>query len=130
MSTRHFVKSSLSALALMLMFSASQAQPANPPEMDKMMERHVSRMADEVKATPEQKAKLLAIAKAAQVDIKPLHEQVKRRMDQARAESQNVLTPDQRKIWEAKMKSMHERMGDRMKRRMGDGTSDAQHKHD
>jgi Spy/CpxP family protein refolding chaperone len=119
MSTRYFFKSSLGALAFMLTVGASQAQPVNPPDRDKMMERHVTRMADEVKATPEQKAKLLAIAKAAHADIQPLHEQVKRRMDQARAESQDVLTPEQRKVWEAKMKSMQERMGARMR-----------HKHD
>jgi periplasmic protein CpxP/Spy len=77
MSTRHFFKFSFSALALMLAVGASQAQPANPPEMGKMMERHVSRMADSVGASAEQKTKLLAIAKATQADLKPLHEQAK-----------------------------------------------------
>ncbi len=77
MSARYFFKSSLSALAFMLTVGVSQAQPANPPEMGKMMERHISRMADSIGASADQKAKLLAIAKATQADLKPLHEQAK-----------------------------------------------------
>jgi Spy/CpxP family protein refolding chaperone len=112
--------------SVLLVSESTMAQPAgpgarmDPARMDKMAEQHVERMAKAVNATPEQKTKLLDIAKSAQADIKPLHEQVRTRMDKARAESNEVLTPEQRKVWEKKMAShrghMMERMGERMKK--------------
>jgi Spy/CpxP family protein refolding chaperone len=90
----------------------------DPARTDKMVEQHVERMAKAVNATPEQKAKLFDIAKATQADIKPLHEQIRARMDKARAESSEVLTPEQRKVWEEKMTSHRGRMMDRMGERM------------
>ncbi|MDI9333790.1 MAG: periplasmic heavy metal sensor [Cytophagales bacterium] len=91
MSTRHLFKSSLGAMALILSMGATQAQsahPAHPPhphDMGKMMTHHVSRMAESIGASAEQKAKLLAIAKATQADIKPLHEQARAGREQGRA---------------------------------------------
>lgn len=112
--------------SVLLVSESIMAQPAgplarmDPARMDKMVEQHVERMAKAVNATPEQKAKLLDIAKATQSDIKPMHEQIRARMDKARAESNEVLTPEQRKVWEEKMKSMRgrtmEHMGERMKK--------------
>ena len=107
--------------SVLLVTESTMAQPAEPMRMrmdsariDKMVEQHVERMTKAVNATPEQKAKLLAIAKTAQADMKPLHEQIRARMDKARAESSEVLTPEQRKVWEEKMKSHHGRMAERM----------------
>lgn len=110
----------ISGSALLVVDSAT-AQPAgpflmDPARMDTMVERHVERMATAVNATPEQKTKLMAIAKTAQADIKPLHEQIRIRMDRALAESKEVLTPEQRTQLDAKMKSMRDRMGKRMGR--------------
>ncbi|MEN9586989.1 MAG: hypothetical protein RIT15_564 [Pseudomonadota bacterium] len=110
----------ISGSALLVVDSAA-AQPAPPSQMDparmeKMLEHHVERMAKTVNATPEQKTKLMAIAKAAQADVKPLNEQIRSRMDQALAESKEVLTPEQRTQLDAKMKSMRDRMSKRMER--------------
>jgi Spy/CpxP family protein refolding chaperone len=145
---------------ILLCSTASEAQPAmqshghasghahgdrmmrgNP---EQMMERHVDRMAKTADATPEQKTKLTAIAKAAQADIKPLHdqlranrergaalykattidraameqhraeqfkimEQISRRRSQARLDSAEVLSPEQREKLATKMKRGHER---------------------
>ena len=108
--------------SVLLVTESTMAQPAgpaarmDPARMDKMIEMHVDRMAKTVNATPEQKAKLLTIAKAAQTDIKPLHEQIRTRMDLAMTQSKEVLTPEQRTQWDEKMKSHHGRMGDRMKK--------------
>jgi Spy/CpxP family protein refolding chaperone len=107
--------------SVLLVTESTMAQPAgsmrmDPARMDKMVEMHVDRMAKTVNATPEQKAKLLTIAKAAQTDIKPLHEQIRTRMDLAMAQSKEVLTPEQQTKWDEKMKSRHGRMGDRMKK--------------
>ena len=108
--------------SVLLVTESTMAQPAgpaarmDPARMDKMIEMHVDRMAKTVNATPEQKAKLLTIAKAAQTDIKPLHEQIRTRMDLAMTQSKEVLTPEQRTQWDEKMKSRHGRMGDRMKK--------------
>lgn len=44
---------------------------------EQMMQRHIDHMAKAADATPDQKAKLTAIAKAAQADIKPLRDQLK-----------------------------------------------------
>jgi len=77
MSTRRFLKTSLGLFAAVLMFGAAQAEPINPPNMDKMVGRRIEHIAHAVNASPEQKAKLLAVAKAAQLDLKPLHEQLK-----------------------------------------------------
>ncbi len=110
----------------LLVVDSTMAQPAgptarmDPARMDKMVEMHVERMAKAVDATPEQKTKLQAIAKAAQADIKPLHEQVRARMDKALAESKEVLTPEQRSKWDARMQSMR----DRMDKRMGKGMAE------
>jgi Spy/CpxP family protein refolding chaperone len=109
--------------SVLLVTESTMAQPAapmrmDPARMDKMVEQHVERMAKAVNATPEQKAKLFDIAKATQADIKPLHEQIRARMDKARAESSEVLTPEQRKVWEEKMTSHRGRMMDRMGERM------------
>ena len=107
--------------SLLLVAESADAQPAgvgrmDPARIDKMVDMQVERMAKAVDATPEQKTKLQAIAKAAQADIKPLHEQVRARMDKALAESKEVLTPEQRTKWDARMKSMR----DRMDKHMGD----------
>ena len=109
----------------LLVVDSTMAQPVgagrmDPARMDKMVDMHVERMAKAVNATPEQKTKLLAIAKAAQADIKPLHEQVRARMDKALAESKEVLTPEQRTKWDARMQSMR----DRMDKRMGKGMAE------
>jgi len=105
----------------LLMSASSMAQPAgpmrmDPARMDKMLERHAEHIATAVNATPEQKAKLMAIAQAAQVDIQPLHAQIRSRMDKAFAESKDVLTPEQRTQLDAKMKSMRDRVGKRTER--------------
>ena len=107
--------------SVLLVTESTMAQPAgpmrmDPARMDKMVEMHVDRMAKTVNATPEQKAKLLTIAKAAQADIKPLHEQIRTRMDLAITQSKEVLTPEQRTQWDEKMKSFRGRMGERMKK--------------
>ncbi len=108
--------------SVLLVTESTMAQPAgpaarmDPARMDKMVEMQVDRMAKAVNATPEQKTKLLSIAKAAQADIKPLHEQMRTRMDKAMAESKEVLTPEQRTQWDEKMKSHRGRMADRMKK--------------
>ncbi len=107
----------------LLAVNVANAQPAgagakaghmDSARMEQMVERHVERMAKDVNATPEQKAKLLSIAKAAQADIKPLHEQVRKRMEQAKTESESVLTPEQRAKWDAKMKERQEHKGHHM----------------
>ena len=77
--------------SVMLVTESTMAQPAahgrmDPARMDKMVEMRVERMAKEVNATPEQKAKLLAIAKTAQTDIKPMHDQIRARMEKAMAD--------------------------------------------
>lgn len=107
--------------AALLVVDSAMAQPAgpvrmDPARMDNMVEQHVERMSKTVNATPEQKTKLLAIAKAAQADIKPMHEQIRARMEKAAAESKEVLTPEQRAQWDEKMKSQRGRMSDRMKK--------------
>ena len=108
------------------------------------MQRHLDHMAKAADATPEQKTKLAAIAKAAQADIKPLHdqlranrdrgtalytaatidraaleqhraaqfqimEQISRRRMQARLDSADVLSAEQRGKLAAAMKKHHER---------------------
>lgn len=113
---------------------------------EQMMERHIDHMAKVAGATPEQKTKLTAIAKAAQADTKPLHdqlranrergaalytaatidraameqlraeqfkimEQISRRRLQARVDSAEVLSPEQRAKLAAMMKQHHEGMG-------------------
>jgi Spy/CpxP family protein refolding chaperone len=103
----------------LLVVDAASAHPLGHGRMDsadaeKKMEMYVERMAKAVDATPEQKTKLHAIAKAAQNDIKPLREQVRTRMDKALAEAKEVLTPEQQTKLDAKMKSMHGRMDKRM----------------
>jgi Spy/CpxP family protein refolding chaperone len=123
MANRYFFKTTLSAVALLLSLGAAHAQPVGPMHMDparidKMIEQHVARMSKAVNATPEQQAKLLAIAKAAQADIKPLHEQIAKRMEQAKQEGSAVLTPEQRAQWEAQMKSHMGRMREGMRERM------------
>jgi Spy/CpxP family protein refolding chaperone len=105
--------------SVLLVTESTMAQPADhgrmdPARMDKMVEMRVERMAKEVNATPEQKAKLLAIAKTAQTDIKPMHDQIRTRMEKAVADSKEVLTPEQRTKWDARMKSFQERMDKRM----------------
>lgn len=107
--------------SVLLVTESTMAQPVAPMRMDparidKMVEMHVDRMAKTVNATPEQKTKLLSIAKAAQADIKPLHEQIRTRMDLAMTQSKEVLTPEQRTQWDEKMKSQHGRMGERMRK--------------
>jgi periplasmic protein CpxP/Spy len=116
---------------ILLCSTASEAQPAMRGNREPMMERHLDHMAKAADATPEQKAKLTAIAKAAEADIKPLHdqlaanrargtalytattidraameqhraeqfkimEQISRRRSQARLDSAEVLSPEQR----------------------------------
>ncbi len=125
-SLKTYIGLLMAALAIgssvLLVTESTMAQPASPAarmdpaRMDKMVEMHVDRMAKTVNATPEQKAKLLTIAKAAQTDIKPLHEQIRTRMDLAMTQSKEVLTPEQRAQLDAKMKSMRDRMGKRMER--------------
>jgi len=79
-------------------------------------DRHVERMAKALNASADQKAKLLAIAKAAQTDIKPLHEQIQMRMEAAMTQSKEVLTTEQRAQWDEKMKSRHTRMREHSKK--------------
>lgn len=79
-------------------------------KMDKMLERHVERMAKGVNATTDQTARLIVIAKNAENDIKPLREQIKHRMDQAQQEFKAVLTPEQQTKWDAQVKMHHKRM--------------------
>jgi Spy/CpxP family protein refolding chaperone len=109
--------------SVLLVTESTMAQPAagsaarmDPTRMDKMVEKHVDRMVKTVNATPEQKTKLLSIAKAAQADIKPMHEQIRTRMDLAMTQSKEVLTPEQQTKWDEKMKSHRGRMGERMKK--------------
>ncbi len=109
--------------SVLLVTESTMAQPAagsasrmDPARMDKMVEKYVDRMAKSVNATPEQKAKLLSIAKAAQADIKPMHEQIRTRMDLAMTQSKEVLTPEQRTQWDEKMKSHRGRMGEHAKK--------------
>lgn len=117
--------------AALLCASTSFAQPMghghsrmDGARMEKMMEHRVERMAKSVDATPEQKTKLHEIAKAAQADIKPLHEQARARIEKAMAQAREVLTPEQRTKWDAKTKSMREhmdkRMGEKMDKPAGD----------
>lgn len=158
----------LSALLASLVYgTVSYAQPAAPaaPPMEhhrmergamahdhmggnpeQMHERHLDRMAKLVGATPEQKVKLTAIAKAAQADTKPLHdqlranhersaalyaaptidraaveqlrteqfklmEQISRRHAQAKLDSAEVLSPEQRAKLAAMMKKHPEGKG-------------------
>lgn len=69
---------------------AANAQPAAPDHQrggmhhrmergnpEHMSQRHLDHMAKAADATPEQKTKLAAIAKAAEADIKPLHDQLR-----------------------------------------------------
>jgi periplasmic protein CpxP/Spy len=154
-------------LASVVCATVSYAQPAAPaaPPMEhhrmergsmehghmrgnpeQMQERHLDQMAKAANATPEQKAKLMAIAKAAQADTKPLHdqlsanrerstalfsaptidraaveqlrseqfklmEQISRRRSQARLDSAEVLSAEQRAKLAAMMKKHHEGMG-------------------
>ncbi len=105
----------------LLVVDSAGAQPTgagrvDPVRMDKMVDRYVDRMAKAVDATPEQKTKLLTIAQAAQADIKPLHDQVHTRMDKAQAESKEILTPEQRSKWDARVQTMR----DGMDKHMGD----------
>lgn len=134
---------------------AANAQPAAPDhhrsgmhhrmergDPEQMMQRHLDHMAKAADASPEQKAKLMAIAKAAQTDTKPLHdqlranrergqalytaasidraameqhraeqfkimEQISRRRSQARLDSAEVLSPEQRTKLAAMMKHHH-----------------------
>lgn len=77
----------LSALLCIGTAATSFAQSAAPQEHrmhgrmmggnPEMMEHHVNHMAKRVDASPEQKTKLIAIAKAAQADMKPLHDQMR-----------------------------------------------------
>ncbi len=122
-SLKNYLRFVATALAIsgsaLLVVNSTNAQPVgampmDAARMDKMLERHVDHMAKAVSATPEQKAKLLAIAKAAQADIKPLHEQISKRMEQAKADSKNVLTPEQRTQWEAKIASRQQWMEHRL----------------
>jgi periplasmic protein CpxP/Spy len=85
MSNRYFLKSSIRLLTLVLAVGAAQAQPMNPPDMGKMVEKHVERIAQAATASTEQKAQLLAIAKAAQADLKPLHDQARNHRQQRMA---------------------------------------------
>jgi Spy/CpxP family protein refolding chaperone len=106
----------ISGSALLVVESAI-AQPAghtrmDPAQMDTMVERHVERMSKAVNATPEQKAKLLIIAKSAQADVLPMHEKIRTRMDLAMTQSKEVLTPEQRTQWDASMKSRMSRRAD------------------
>lgn len=108
--------------SVLLVTESTMAQPASPAarmdpaRIDKMIEMNVDRMAKAVNATPEQKTKLLSIAKSAQTDIQPLRDQMRARIDKAMAESKEVLTPEQRTQWDEKMKSYRGRMGERMKK--------------
>ena len=106
----------ISGSALLVVESAI-AQPAghprmDPAQMDAMVERHVERMSKAVNATPEQKTKLLAIAKSAQADVVPMHEKIRNRMDLAMTQAKEVLTPEQRIQWDASMKSRMNRRAD------------------
>jgi Spy/CpxP family protein refolding chaperone len=131
MTTIRSTKTYLSVLTSIVAVSASAflvqstiAQPVeqkrmDPAQVEKMIEMRVDRMARAVKATPEQKAKLIEIAKTAQTDIKPLRDQIHTRMERAVADSKEILTPEQRLEWDAKMKS-HGSMRERMRERFGD----------
>lgn len=50
-------------------------RPMDPSMMEKFMERRIDFMVKEAGGTPEQRERLLVIAKAAQADLKPLREQ-------------------------------------------------------
>jgi Spy/CpxP family protein refolding chaperone len=125
-SKKTFISVMTGALAVSasaLLVDASMAQPAYSPmlppmmdsaRMDQFVEMRVEHMTKSLSATPEQKAKLLAIAKAAQADIKPQREQIRLRMDQAMSEAREVLTPEQRAKWDDKLKSRREWMGRHM----------------
>jgi periplasmic protein CpxP/Spy len=123
------------ALTSLVLASASYAHGDRHGAMrgdpEHMSQRHLDHMAKAADATPEQKTKLAAIAKAAEADIKPLHdqlranhervaalytvpaidraaveqhraeqskimEQISRRQSQARLDSAEVLSPEQR----------------------------------
>jgi Spy/CpxP family protein refolding chaperone len=76
--------------------AATQARPdpsmRRPmPSPEQMAEMRVNRLAEAVKATPEQKAQLQAIAKKSQADMLA------------------VLTPEQREMLKSKMKAFGER---------------------
>lgn len=51
----------------------SEHRPMSPEQVEKRIEHRINRMLSD--ATPEQKAKVIAIAKAAAQDLRPLHEQ-------------------------------------------------------
>ena len=123
------ITGALAVSASALLVDSSMAQSATPPmrppmmdsaRMDQFVEMRVEQMAKSLGATPEQKAKLLAIAKAAQADIKPQREQIRLRMDQAMSEAREVLTPEQRAKWDQKLKSRREGMERHMNGRMND----------
>lgn len=52
-----------------------RGRPMDPETMAKHMERRISYLVWEIGGTPEQKDKLVAIAKAAMAELKPLHAQ-------------------------------------------------------
>jgi len=51
--------------------------PADPAELNLMIERGVRHLAIEIDATPEQQAKLIEIAQSAAADLRPLREQLR-----------------------------------------------------
>lgn len=128
LSLKTYVSVLTTALAIsasaLLVVDSTIAQPAShgvrmdPAQADKMIEKRVDHIVKAVSATPEQKTKLLAIAKAAQADIKPIRDQMHTRFDKAIADSREVLTPEQRAKWDEKMKSHRGRMREHMQERM------------
>lgn len=127
-SLKTYVSVLTTALAIgastLLVIDSAIAQPVShgarmdSAQIDTMIEKRVDRMAKAVSATPEQKAQLLAIAKAAQADIKPIRDQMRTRFDKAVADSREVLTLEQRAKWDEKMKSHRSRMHEHMQERM------------
>ena len=93
--------------------------PMDPARAEKQLERMIDHRVPD--ATPEQKTRLLAIAKSAMADMKPLREQ----MHAARAESKKLLaqpTIDRAAIEAARVKQMalHDACSKRMSKAWAD----------
>ncbi len=95
--------------------------PMDGAGMEKMAERRISMMVKVADGTPEQKAKLLAIAKAAQADLAPLRAQ---RMQSRRKGMELLAAPtiDRAALEQLRVAQLqvHDAMGKRMLQAMAD----------
>ncbi|MFM7330767.1 MAG: Spy/CpxP family protein refolding chaperone [Brachymonas sp.] len=77
---RRFVHALAGLVAVSAIGQAAAQSPAGPQrgghDMGQMAERRIDHMIKEIDGTPEQKAKLTALAQAAQKDMAPLREQL------------------------------------------------------